>query len=261
MREDWKKLEGRVVNNLLPLRRLLGSTSHSAVFLTQSGHEPPKDLAIKFIRASRKTPSLPSLLDRASKLNHPNLVRLLPGGHCQLEGMNLVFVVMEYAVQDLGRVLRNRPLTASETREMLGPLLEALSYLHSQGFAHSHLKPSNILAIGKQLKLSCDTVLPFSKPRPAYRPADAYDAPEAGTTLVAGSGDVWSLGVTLVEIFTQQAPVSTPGSQADPVIPSTIPQPFRDIARQCLCRDPMLRCTTAQITDCFRPLPFRLPRP
>jgi serine/threonine protein kinase len=260
MRNDWKKLEGRVVNNVLPLRRLLGSTSHSAVFLTQSGHEPPKDLAVKFISAGTKTDSLTSLLHRASKLTHTNLLRLLPGGPCQLGDMNLVFVVMEYAAEDLGRVLRNRPLAASETREMLGPLLGALSYLHGQGLAHSHIKPSNIMAIGKQLKLSSDTVLPFSNPRPAYRAADAYDAPEAGTALVGGSSDVWSLGVTLVEIFTRQAPVSSPGSQAEPRVPSAVPQPFFDIARQCLVRDPVLRPTTAQIADCLRPLPFRLPR-
>jgi hypothetical protein len=55
------------------------------------------------------------------------------------------------------------------------------------------------MAIGNQRKLSIDTVLPLGKPRPGNRPADAYDAPEAGTVLVADSSDVWSLGVTLVD--------------------------------------------------------------
>jgi serine/threonine protein kinase len=165
---------------------------------------------------------------------------------------------MEYAEKELGQGLPERPLSEKETREMLGPLLDALSYIHSKGFVHSHIKPSNIMAIANQLKLSSDTVLPLGEPRPAYRPVDAYDAPEATTALVAPSNDVWSLGVTLVEALTQQAPVSSPESQANPIAPSTIPQPFLDIARGCLRRDPLLRWTTAQIADCLNLAPIQV---
>ncbi len=161
MSVDWKKLEGQVVNNMFPLRRLLASTSYSGVFLTQSVHEQPKNLAIKFISAGAKTDSQLSLLLRASKLDHPHVLRLLPGARHKLGDMELVFVVMEYAEEDLGRILPNRVLAANEAREMLGPLLEALRYIHSKGFAHGHIKPSNITAIGNQLKLSSDTGCPF----------------------------------------------------------------------------------------------------
>jgi hypothetical protein len=254
MRNDWKKLEGQVVNKMFPLRRFLGSTSHSAVFLTQSGHAQPKNLAIKFISAGAKADSQISLLQSASKLNHPNLLSLLPGGRCQLAGMDLVFVVMEYAEADVGRVLRERALTTNETRELLGPLLDALNFIHSKGLVHAHIKPSNIMALGNQVKLSSDTVLPLGEPRPASRPVDTYDAPESRTALIAGSSDVWSLGVTLVEMLTQRTPAS-PQGQADPLVPPTLPQPFLDIARQCLRRDPLLRWTTAQIADCLGPVP------
>src|SRR5256884_10009914 len=94
--------------------------------------------------------------------------------------------------------------------------------------------------------------------RPAYRPLDAYDAPEAGSAPVAPSSDVWSLGVTLVEILTQQTPVSYRDRQTDPTVPPTIPQPFFDIARHSLLRDPGLRWTTAQIADCLKALPSKL---
>jgi len=261
MRDDWKKFEGQVVNKVFPLRRFLGSTSHSAVFLTQSGHAQPKDLAIKFISAGANADSQVSLLHRASKLSHPNLLRLLPGGRCGLADMELVFVVMEYAEENLGQVLPNRKFTAKETCELLAPLLDALSHIHSQGLAHSHIKPSNIVAIGNQIKLSSDTVLPLGEPRPANRPADAYDAPEAGTALVAASSDAWSLGATLVEILTQHTPASSQESQTDPIVPPTLPQPFLDIARQCLRRDPSLRWTTAQIAGCLKPAPVPVAAP
>jgi len=178
---DWKQFEGQVFQDKFPLQRLLGSTSHSAVFLTQSPPPQPKTIAIKFISSSLKADSQTSLLHRASQLRHPHLLRLLPGGHCRLAGVDLVFGVMEYVDQDLGQVLPNRPLSESEAHEMLGPLVDALSYIHSKGFAHSHIKPSNIMAIGDQVKLSSDAVLPLGERRPGYRPLDTYDAPEAGS--------------------------------------------------------------------------------
>src|SRR5207249_4684551 len=180
--------------------------------------------------------------------SHPNLLRQLPGGRCRLADMDLVFALVEYAEEDLGRGLRDHALGEKEAREMLPPLLDALSYMHSKGFAHSHIKPSNIMTIGNQLKLSSDTALSLGETRrPAYRPLDAYDAPEAGSAPVAPSSDVWSLGVTLVEVLTQQAPPSAPQSQPDPIVPSTMPQPFLDIAQHCLRRDRGLRWTTPQI--------------
>lgn len=261
MRDDWKKFEGQVLNKKFPLERFLGSTSYGAVFLTQSPPPQPKNIAIKFISSGAKADFQVSLLDRASKLRHPNLLRLLPGGRCQLADMDLVFVLMEYAEEDLGRGRPDHPLSEKEAREVLGPLLDSLSYIHSKGFAHSHIKPSNIMTIGNQLKLSSDTVLPLGELRPAYRPLDAYDAPEAATAAVAGSIDAWSLGVTLVEVLTQQAPVSSPESEADPIVPSTIPQPFLDIAQHCLRRDPLQRWTTAQIADCLNPTPVLVAAP
>jgi len=261
MSVDWKKFEGQVVKNVFPLQKFLGSTDHSAVFSTQSTHAEPKKLAIKFINAGPNADYQDVLLQRASKLSHPNLFHLLPGGRWQLAEMDLGFVVMEYAEQDLGHVLPERPLTAKETREMLGPLLDALKYIHSKGFAHSHIKPSNIMTTGERLKLAFDTVLPLGEPRPTYRPVDVYDAPEAGTALVAGAGDVWSLGMTLVETLTQHPPASSPENQADPIVPPTLPQPFLDITRHCLRRDPLLRWTTEQIADCLNPAPVQVPAP
>ena len=253
MAPDWKKLEGQVASGKFPLRKLLGSTGYSAVFLTESPNQQAKEIAIKFISSGPPADSHVALLQRASRLSHPHLLRLLPGGRCQVMGMDLVFVVMEYAEESLGQVLLHRPLTSEKTHEMLRLLVESLKYIHDKGLAHSHIKPSNILSVGHELKFSSDTALPLGEPRPSYRPVDVYDAPEAATALVAAPSDVWSLGVTLVEVLAQHPPVFSPQSQADPVVPSTIPQPFADLARQCLRRNPALRWTVAQIASCLEP--------
>lgn len=261
MSNEWKRFEGQVLLNKFPLQKLLGRTSYGAVFLTQSPPPETKNIAVKLINPGAKADFQVSLFQRASKLSHPNLLHLLPGGRCELADMDLVFTFMEYAEEDLGRSLQDRSLSEKEAREMLGALLEALSYIHSKGFAHSHIKPSNIAAIGNQIKLASDTVLPLGEPRLIYRPTDAYDAPEAATAPVAVSSDVWSLGVTLVEVLTQKLPLSSTENQDDPIVPSTIQQPFLDIAQNCLRRDPLLRWTAAQIAECLNPAPVEVSTP
>ncbi len=37
-------------------------------------------------------------------------------------------------------------------------VIDALTYLHGQGLAHTRIKPGNILATGDQLKISSDTL-------------------------------------------------------------------------------------------------------
>ena len=133
-------------------------------------------------------------------------------------------------------------------------MLSALGFLHGQGLVHSHIKPSNVLATGDQLKLSCDRIFPAGESRKSSVERNAYAAPEAASAPLTTASDVWSLGMTVVEALTQRAPEWQPSSQADPLVPGTLPQPFLDIARHALRRDPKLRWTIAEIGTCLNPL-------
>lgn len=64
----------------------------------------------------------------------------------------------------------------------------ALAHLHGKG---SHIKPSNIIAIDNQIKLASDMVLPLGEPRLAYRPLDAYNAPEVATLKSRATFGLW----------------------------------------------------------------------
>ena len=68
-------------------------------------------------------------------------------GRPELNHVPVVYVVMERADQSLQGVVAERALTKSETREMLVPALEALQYLHKEGYAHSRLSASNVMAM------------------------------------------------------------------------------------------------------------------
>ena len=258
MSDLWKNCEGHVVDDQFPLLQFLANTNHSAVFLTKLEHPEPRQAAIKFISADIPAPEQQlAIWSSAAELNHPNLLRLYHSGRCRIAGMELLYVVMERADEDLSQFLPQRPLTPQETREMLNPLVEGLVYLHSQGFAHSHVKPSNLLAIVDQFKLSSDAILPLGETREFHRDRDIYDAPEQFTSpnaTASAAADIWSLGVTLVEALTQQAPPLPFDDEADPAIPASLPEPFLEIARQSLLRDPEYRESIAELSAMLNPV-------
>src|SRR5260370_5655388 len=161
---------------------------------------------------------------------------------------------MEYAEEDLSQIIPQRALGASEAREMLEPVLDVLVYLHSKGLVHSRIKPSNILASADKLKLSSDTLFPIGESRKLSRKFDAHDAPETAASPLSAAADVWALGMTLVEALTQHTPALQPGSQADPIVPDTLPQPFLDVARHALRRDPRRRWSVPEIAARLNPV-------
>jgi TonB family protein len=172
-------------------------------------------------------------------------VRILTVGRWQAGNAPLVYLVMEYADESLAQVIPIRPLSAEETRQMLEPAVNVLAYIHSQGFVHGHVRPGNIMAVGECLKISSADLCRAGECSPGI--ADAYSAPEG---FGSPEGDVWSLGITLVEALTQQLPDKSP-TGVD--LPETIPQPFLEIARECLRSDPKTRPTFADISTRVQP--------
>ena len=218
----WQQREGQTIDGVFPLLRYLGGGAGSAVFLTEYGETNPRRAAIKLIptdlvEAGRQL----AAWEAASTLSHPHLIQILAGGECRLEEENYVYVVTECADENLSEVVRDRTLTAQEAREMLGPVVDALGYLHGKGFVHGHLTPSNIMAVGEQVKISSDTV------HQGDSPAD----------------DARSLGVMLREAL---APRRFGQDDA-----ARLPEPFAEIVRHCLDPDPQSRWSMAEISACL----------
>lgn len=210
-----KHWEGQVVDGTFPLRNYVSDTGRGAVFLTE--HDG-RTAVIKLVPADLNADQL-SLWQTAAKLSHPNLIQWFRSGRCQLGDQSLIYVVMEYAAENLSQVLPQRPLTEAETREMLEPILSCLTFLHGKGLAHGHLTPANVMAVDDVLKLSSDGLRPIG---------------ESATP----AADLRSLGALLVEALTQRS---------QPLASARLPQPFHDIAHLCLEAGPDPQSTLAGI--------------
>jgi TonB family protein len=250
-RDSWV---GRVIDGRFSLLQWLGSSDWSHVFLTELEGQGSQRAAIKLMSAyASESGAHLSRWQVATTLSHPHLMRLFHTGRCQINSAPLIYAVMEYAEEDLAQILPERALTPDEARAMLHPVLDALSYLHEKGFVHGHLKPSNIMVVDNQVKLSCDSLNRLGEPSKLVRAPNVYDPPETSGGLSA-AGDVWSLGVTLVEALTQRPPVWDRSTNKEPALPKFIPQPFADIAQGCLRSDPARRYTLADVKTRLEPV-------
>jgi TonB family protein len=248
---EW---EGQIVDGIFPLKKYLGGSDHSAVFLTDYAEGETGQAAIKFIPAERASADLILTNWRlAAQMTHPNLLRIFRAGRCRIEGNDLLYLVMEHADEDLADILPERPLAAEEARDMLNPVLDALEYLHGKGFVHGDLKPTNILAAGDQLKLSSDMISRSGETQATLKKSSVYDAPESISGMKTMAGDVWALGTTLVEVLTQKVPEWQPGPHREPQVTSAVPTPFYEIARACLRIEPDRRATVADIAERLNP--------
>jgi len=261
MTEDWtKEWERRIVNGVYPLRRFLGRSNHSVVFLTECTAQNVPQAAIKIL------PTKPALMEaqlehwkRVAALSHPHLMRLLDAGRCQLGGHNFLFFVMDHAEQNLAQILSGRALTPDELRDLLPATLDALAYLHGKNLVHGGIKPPNFLAVDDQLKLASDTIRPAGERTASTARPSVYDPPEAQNGRVSTAGDIWGLGITLMEALTQSPPAWSRESTDSVSLPANLAPEFADAIERCLNRDPAQRPTIAELLVHFKLAPPATP--
>jgi serine/threonine protein kinase len=247
---DWI---GSFAAERFPLLEWLGGSQATGVFLTEWSEDSQKAVIKLVPEEDQDAAARAAAWETAATLSHPNLMKVYTHGRCEIDGVPCLYVVTEYADEVLAEILRERPLSSEETREMLGPALAALAYLHARGLVHGRLNPSNIMAAGDRLKLTTYGVCPVGAaviPRPTRT---VCDAPETENGLIVPASDIWSLGATLVEVLTKYPPDWNRAKAADPTVPQSMPEPFASFARKCLRSDPARRITISEITARLEP--------
>ena len=154
--------------------------------------------------------------------------QLLPGDHGgELQrGWGLPCLVLEYGESSLADYMNSGQMAPVELKACFEAMLRAVIALHAHGYAHCALQPESFRLYGGagwQLA-TLDSVTKFGEATPAKCPV-CYAAPEVVTHLRRPGGvtqgkaivtapasaamDVWSLGVLLWQLFSQQPLVST----------------------------------------------------
>ena len=152
----WTEYEGRTIDGVYPLTRLIQPEGRSAFFSTTNGTGVPT--VIRLIESHFDGDQILTRWRGVGALNHPNLVKLKSFGHVVVDETSLVYAVMEPVEANLGEILRERRLTEQETRQIATSLLAAIEALHSNGFVHEHVAPENVLAVGEVIKLRSDCI-------------------------------------------------------------------------------------------------------
>jgi serine/threonine protein kinase len=250
MIEVQRHLQGQLVDRRFPLLQYLGGTDHGSVFLTEYEYTAGKSqkAAIKLVEAVPGYEEAQLIRWRlAAKFSHPHLLRIFHMDRCKLDGAPMLYVVTEYAEENLADTLLERPLSPSEAHDLLDAVLDVFGYIHSKGFVHGHVRPSNIMAIGEQVKLSSDGICRIDEMTEQRNGRTRYSAPEYAGGGPTTASDVWSLGVTLVECLAGSFEKLSGGGHEGIIVPADLPAPFLEMARHCLIPEPQRRWDVTQL--------------
>ncbi len=238
--------EGHTVSGVFPLLEWLGGSADRGVFLTV--RHGMKTASIKLILAEGvNADAYLAKWEAAKALSHPCLVPVMDTGRCTIDGKDLVYVVTDRAEEVLSETIPGSALDPDRARGIFDRVLDALSYVHEKEFVHGRVKPSNILLVDDEWKLSADSLRAAGEGQKAGHEADVYDAPEVIEGRLTAAADMWSLGMTVAEALLQRAPTWDRSTQGDPTVPESLPEPFLEIVRGCLRSDPEERCKIAEI--------------
>eukprot|EP01065_Artemidia_motanka_P040497 TRINITY_DN5091_c3_g3_i1.p1 TRINITY_DN5091_c3_g3~~TRINITY_DN5091_c3_g3_i1.p1 ORF type:complete len:1581 (+),score=562.87 TRINITY_DN5091_c3_g3_i1:79-4743(+) len=209
---------------------------------------------------------LQSLVQEVSlmtRLRHDNIVWFLASG---VVNRNIV-IVMEYLPGGSlhGLLGEFGALQLGPARRYINDMLDGLAFLHGEEIVHRDLKPANVLlTIEGQCKLAdfgaSGELASKSKPT-GIAGTPLYMAPEAVRQAGLKPSDMWSLGITVIQLIAGHLPYSIPEQgfssvwfmrrleKGDlvPEIPAALPPTVTDLVMQCLRHDPAARPTAEQL--------------
>jgi serine/threonine protein kinase len=147
-----------------------------------------------------------------ASLNHPNIVTILTAEKQE----QVFFIVMEFVpgetLEDV--LLRDGALELSRALDYTCQICNAVDHAHRQGVLHRDLRPSNVLVTENGLLKVADfgtsRFLEIAAHGTTVIGSPPYMAPEQFQGKAVFASDVYSLGVTMYQMFTGELPYDPP---------------------------------------------------
>jgi serine/threonine protein kinase len=220
-------MQGRLIGGKFRIESLLGAGGMGNVYRAEQ-LSLGKQVALKILHRDLMTDeTVVKRFERearsASRLDHPNLVRIIDSGRDAETGA--LFIAMELLTgRDLGQVIaQDAPLPLHRIVRIMSQVLAALEEAHAQGVIHRDLKPANIMLVDRRGELDLVKVCDFgiAKSNSLQSPdknsmltvrgfvcgTPEYMAPEqARGEAVDGRTDLYAAAIILYQLITGQVP-------------------------------------------------------
>lgn len=198
-------------------------------------------------------------IDLLKILKHENIVKY----HGFVKTLNSLNVFLEYCAGGSLRQLYKRlghGFLEPQLVLYVKPILHGLGYLHEQGVVHRDVKAANVLLTESgEVKLADFGVA--TKVATLHNTVVGTPNWMAPETVLGGEGictasDVWSLGATIIELFTTNPPyhelnpmatLHAIGTDDHPPLPSGLTPLAKDFLLECFQKQPTLRVSSKNL--------------
>jgi len=274
----------------------IGSGGFSEVYLGLGGHGMLVAMKLFMLESAKSSISeLRGEVTLLSKLKHENIVSYVS---CAFTSSHFI-IIMEYVSGgSLHSLLRQfGPLPLQALKKYLFDILRGLQYLHSKGSVHCDVKPHNALLHNDGVVKLTDfgsTVNQMTHKKKkksknsnnnnnndddddnnnnnnnnddggglTVRGTPHYMSPEAAKNKISPASDIWSVGITVMELYTGMLPwtekqmktspqnfvlqLSDDENPPQPVISDQLHEDVRDFVKRCLVHDPKQRSTIEEL--------------
>jgi serine/threonine protein kinase len=195
-------------------------------------------------------------------LNHPHLLK---ANHFDIAGGS-PYLIMPFCEGGslYGKLEEHGPFTERALAVMLAQVSGALEYLHRKDIIHQDIKPDNVLidsdgdymlmdfGISSRLRSTLQKSTTTAKAMTvAYAPPEKFD----GMGKVGPAGDMFSIGVMLIELLTGDLPWSGMGGayvrpdSKPPQLPDSISPQLQALVQSCVTYEPSNRPTPTALKE------------